>query len=246
MAASLVRPDYSTKIVDNSTKVIDYSNRPAAEDTIGPLPVIKLAIPKTNFQVPKNGLPINPSPHTWVVDPAIQVPSGGRVSPSPLDQYISPSVEQRGFLSPRDVSPKRFVDYPLSKATQTDAYNFSRSSSQDSLDCCQYCPGCRRRVQHRRSNTDSSITSSIISSSPNISSPETTEVPKRSSSAFGRKFKFNVLQRASSRNSVDIKGRYDDEKKARKKSISTAPTKKPAKKIAFTMVGSDDHWADEY
>jgi hypothetical protein len=242
MAASLIKPDYMTRFYDSSSQA-------RVEDTVGPLPAIKLAIPRTvSFQTPKNGLPVNPSPHTGVVDPAIQMPAGGRISPSFFEQHQSPRVEQRGVLSPRDTSPQKTFNSPRNMATQTDDFALPRSSSQTSLDGCHYCRGCQQRIQHRRSNTDSSITSSTTSASPNVSSPETGEVPKRLSSSFGRKFKFNVLQRSNTRETRGVKNlqdRDEDVKKARKKSVTKSlMAKKPTKKIAIEMVG-ERHWADD-
>lgn len=238
MAASLIRPNYATRVVD-ATK------RPASEDVVGPLPEIRLAIPKISFQAPKNGLPVNPSPHTWVMDPAIQFPPGGRSSPHSFDRQRSPPMEQNEFISLPDSMPRKLSVSSLHKATQTDTPVLSRSSSQNSLECCHYCHGCQQRLRHRRSNTNTSISSSITSSSPNLSSPETPEVAeasKRSPSLFGRRFK-SVLQRSNSRDTH--KTSHETEKGARKNSASRIPTKKPAKRIAFTMVGDEDHWADD-
>ncbi|KIW08493.1 uncharacterized protein PV09_01388 [Verruconis gallopava] len=256
MAASLIKPGYATRLANEP----NGHRRPAAPmDTVGPLPAIKLAIPKTPFTAPKNGLPVNPSPHTGIVDPAIQFPAGGRNSPPLFNRRRSPAMNQAEFLSPLDASSfssQLPVGFAQDKATQTDAPDLSRSPSQASIRGCQYCRGCQRRLGHARSNSHSSSTSSVASASPETGSPEMGNEPRRSSSSFGRKFKFNLLQRSSSmpaRNPNRGPAARDDDgdgggsgvdneaRTARKKSVSKA---KPVKRIAFELVDAEDHWAE--
>lgn len=246
--STFIRPDYNTRFVEHKQDGSAYYQSTT-------LPAIKLAIPKSPAlqALPKNSLPVNPSPHPST-DPAIQAPLGGRSSPAFVDHHRSPVIEQREYLSPQDVKPQRF-DFTQAQAKPTDAYSISRSSSQTSFDDGQHCACCSRRQGHARSNSYSSIASSRTSSSVNLSSmspdlssqSSTPHMDQKRTSTFGRTFKF--LQRS---NSLDVHGTrenrpgQDAAQKARKRSTSLATKKKqPAKKVIFEMVTEDDHWADE-
>ena len=240
--STFTTPDYNTRLVFRENH---------RDEAVASPPSNRLAIPKTTaFQAPRNGLPINPSPHPST-DPAIQAPIGGRSSPALFDYHRSPVLEQREYLSPQDIAPQRFVDFTQGQDKPTEASSLSRSSSQASFDTCQHCQCCSRRKGHARSNSYSSIASSrtsssvnLSSASPDMNSPFATppaEQQKRSS-AFGRTFKF--LQRSSS---LEVHGTRDDStQRARKRATSIAGKKKvPVKKVVFEMVTEDDHWADE-
>lgn len=236
MAYSFITPDYATKYNHQSVNL--GQDRSASQH-----PAIKVAIP---VSIPKNGLPVNPSPYPSS-DPAIHAPIGGRTSPR---GYRSPVLDQQEYLSPQDISPNSYVNFSRKRTQQIEANTkISPSSSQISLDGCQHCPCCQRRAKaHARSNSYTSLASSansssinLSSASPNLSSAASTSPrqEQKRTSTFGRTIKF--LQRSSS---LDAKGGNNTASRRRTSSVSTKK-KQPTKKIVFDMVTEDDHWADE-